>query len=259
MFAAVGGSSRLLDAYRRGGGVWWVGRRDARESQADLNRPWYERSSPGPSPASRELDAPVAAGCRVADVGCGGGWSTIALARAYPLARLDGVDVDEPSVALARANAGGRARRPHAFHVATPRLASPGDRSTRPSPSSASTTCPDPSTSSGGPLGRRGPAARWSSWTRPSPRSSPPRGDDVDRLMYGYSVFVCLPDGLSSAPSRRDGDRHAPGDAARYAREAGFAEVEVLPIEDFGFLRFYRLVTPCRQPGDGVVATAGDY
>ena len=27
-----------------------------------------------------------------------------------------------------------------------------------------------------------------------------------------------------------------------YAREAGFADVEVLPIEDFGFWRFYRLV-----------------
>ena len=27
-----------------------------------------------------------------------------------------------------------------------------------------------------------------------------------------------------------------------YARAAGFGDIEVLPIEDFGFWRFYRLV-----------------
>jgi SAM-dependent methyltransferase len=41
----------------------------------------------------------------VADVGCGAGWSSIALARAYPEARVDGFDVDEASVDLARAHA----------------------------------------------------------------------------------------------------------------------------------------------------------
>jgi hypothetical protein len=27
-----------------------------------------------------------------------------------------------------------------------------------------------------------------------------------------------------------------------YARQAGYADAEVLPIEDFGFFRFYRLL-----------------
>ena len=69
MFGAVGPAlPRLLEAYRTGGGVSWddLGP-DARESQADANRPWYEsrlapalsghqhvpRPSPGRRPVAR--------------------------------------------------------------------------------------------------------------------------------------------------------------------------------------------------------------
>jgi SAM-dependent methyltransferase len=41
----------------------------------------------------------------VADLGCGSGWSSIALSRAYPAARIDGLDLDESSVADARRTA----------------------------------------------------------------------------------------------------------------------------------------------------------
>src|SRR6266508_210560 len=43
-------------------------------------------------------------GCRVADVGCGAGWSAIALARAYPSVQVDGFDLDDASVGAARRN-----------------------------------------------------------------------------------------------------------------------------------------------------------
>jgi SAM-dependent methyltransferase len=42
---------------------------------------------------------------RIADVGCGLGWSSIAMAIAYPKARVDGLDLDAPSIDLARQNA----------------------------------------------------------------------------------------------------------------------------------------------------------
>lgn len=49
------------------------------------------------------LDAILSAsGGRVADVGCGAGWSTIALARAYPNATLVGFDIDPASIDMAR-------------------------------------------------------------------------------------------------------------------------------------------------------------
>jgi hypothetical protein len=59
--------------------------------------------------------------------------------------------------------------------------------------------------------------------------------------MYGYSLFVCLPDGLSSSPSAGTGAVMRRPTLERYAREARFGGVDVLPIEGFGFFRFYSL------------------
>ena len=42
---------------------------------------------------------------RVADLACGPGWSSIAIARAYPLVRVDGFDLDPDVIAAARRNA----------------------------------------------------------------------------------------------------------------------------------------------------------
>ena len=86
------------------GGVGWeqLGP-DARESQADMNRPWYERQLPGALAGVASVhEALSRPGARIADVGCGGGWSSIALARAYPDATIDGIDVDAASVDMAR-------------------------------------------------------------------------------------------------------------------------------------------------------------
>ncbi len=66
-------------------------------------------------------------------------------------------------------------------------------------------------------------------------------GDPVEQLMYGISVLVCLPDGLSHEPSVGTGTVMRTPVLRGYARDAGFADVEVLPIEHDLF-RFYRLV-----------------
>ena len=68
-----------------------------------------------------------------------------------------------------------------------------------------------------------------------------PDGDDLERIMYGFSLFVCLPDGLSSPLERGDRNRDAPVNAAGLRRGRRLRAFEVLPIEDFGFWRFYRL------------------
>lgn len=62
----------------------------------------------------------------------------------------------------------------------------------------------------------------------------------VDQLMYGFSMFVCLPDGLSSEPSAGTGTavRPDPGGLFPAGRVPGRERV---PIEDFAFFRFYRL------------------
>ena len=66
-------------------------------------------------------------------------------------------------------------------------------------------------------------------------------GPEVDQCMYGFSLFICLPDGLASSPSVGTGTVMRRPVLTAYAHRAGFAEVTVLPIDDFGFFRFYRL------------------
>ena len=71
----------------------------------------------------------------------------------------------------------------------------------------------------------------------PSPRP----GDDLERLMYGFSVVHCLPVGLADHEhSVATGTAMRPATLRAYARDAGFPDVEILPIEN-DFWRFYRL------------------
>ena len=90
----------LLDAFRTGGGVpyrdYGV---DMREGQAGMNRAafLYQLGAEW-LPAIPDVHARLQADppARVADVGCGAGWSSIGIARAYPKARVDGFDLDDP-------------------------------------------------------------------------------------------------------------------------------------------------------------------
>jgi hypothetical protein len=67
-------------------------------------------------------------------------------------------------------------------------------------------------------------------------------GAELDAIMYAFSLFVCLPDGMSHQPSVGTGTVMRPETLREYAREAGFDDITILPIEDFGFWRFYELV-----------------
>ncbi len=65
--------------------------------------------------------------------------------------------------------------------------------------------------------------------------------NDVERTMYGFSLFICLPDGLSHPGSVGTGTVMRPDTMSSYARQAGFSEAVVQPIEN-DLWRFYRLV-----------------
>lgn len=246
LFAAAGvNMPGFLEAYRTGGGVSWeqLGA-DAREAQASLNRPWFEALPDAIAPISSLTSVLERPGARVADVGMGAGWSSIALAQAYPGLSVAGFDIDEPSIQLARANAheSGVADRV-TFHNAD----GDGLENYGPFDAAFAFECvhdmPRPvevlramraAVREGGPVIVMDEAV--------GDRLVAP-GDDVERLMYGYSLFCCLPDGLSHQPSVGTGTVMRPDTLRGYAREAGFADLEILPIEDFGFFRFYSLVS----------------
>ena len=114
---------------------------DAREWQADMNRPWFEQLSP--SFADRATDSTPARrpDARVADVGWAPAGRRSRSPQAYPELRVEGFDVDAPSstwLARTRGRGCGGPGARSASPTAT-RLEHHGP-STRRSPSSASTT-----------------------------------------------------------------------------------------------------------------------
>lgn len=246
MFAAAAGAlPQLLEAYRHGGGVSWDDLGDnARESQAALNRPWFEGRLGNAVAGVRELhDVLSRSDARIADVGCGAGWSTIGLARAYPNARFEGFDVDGPSIELARSNAAeaGLADRMVFHHIGGEHLATmPGEFD-----AAFALECVHDMPYPVEVLGAMRTAVRRDGavvivdenvadeFTAP--------GDEIEKFMYGCSILVCLPDGMSAPNSAGTGTVMRRGIVEDYARRAGFAGVDVLPIEDFSFFRFYRL------------------
>src|SRR5262245_21393109 len=97
----------LLDAYRTGDGVGWSDFGELmRTAQADANRPLFLNVLGSEwLPSLPDVDAVLGDGGKVADIGCGDGWSSIGIARAYPRITVDGFDVDGDSIGAARANA----------------------------------------------------------------------------------------------------------------------------------------------------------
>lgn len=75
---------------------------DCRLAIANFNRPMFVNDLAGWFATVPEVRARLEAdGTRVLDVGCGIGWSSIPLARAFPSLRVDGIDADEASIAEA--------------------------------------------------------------------------------------------------------------------------------------------------------------
>jgi 2-polyprenyl-3-methyl-5-hydroxy-6-metoxy-1,4-benzoquinol methylase len=235
----------LLEAFRTGGGVSWAAfGADVREAQAAQNRPAFlrllgEEWLPAVPDLHHRLQADPPA--RVADVACGAGWSAIGIARAYPKVRVDGLDLDGPSIDLARANVA-KAGLADRITLATrdaadPALAGRYDLVTifeslhdMSRPVDVLRACRHMLAAGGSVLVVDERVA--DAFLAP--------GDQVERLMYGFSVLCCLPAGMADQPSAATGTVMRTETLRRYAAEAGLRTTEVLPVANDLF-RFYRL------------------
>jgi 2-polyprenyl-3-methyl-5-hydroxy-6-metoxy-1,4-benzoquinol methylase len=235
----------LLEAYRTGGGVPYADYgADLREGQAAANRPMFLRQLGSEwLPAMPDVHARLMAdpAARIADLGCGAGWSSIGMALSYPKVVVDGFDSDQASVHLAQghAMAADLADRVK-FHVrdaGSPELAGRYDLVTAfeclhdmSQPVSALKAMRHLAGDRGAVLvvdervGEMFTAA----------------GNDIEWMMYGWSILHCLPVGKADAPSAETGAVLRPSTLRQYSEEAGFRRVEVLGIENL-FFRFYRL------------------
>jgi len=232
------------DAFRTGGGVPYEAYgKEGVEGQGASNRPTFLTTLPNAwLPAIDPIHERLTAGpARVVDIGCGTGWSSIAIARAYPSVHVDGFDPDEISIQMARDHAleagiSDRVRfhredaaeltRHGPFDVATAfecihDMARPVEvlRAVRDA------------------LADDGAMLIVDERTNDAFSGDP---DDREAYFYGWSVFDCLPSGMYEQPSAGTGTVMRPSTLHRYADEAGFTRFVVLPIEHDAF-RLYLL------------------
>jgi SAM-dependent methyltransferase len=235
----------LLEAYRTGGGVPFSEYgTDLREGQAAINRPafLYQLSQEW-LPAMPDIHERLQSNppARVADIGCGYGWSSIGIAQGYPKVHVDGFDLDEPSIKLAQENArqynvDGRVHF-QVRDVGDPALAGKYDLVT------AFECIHDLSNPVGALRMMRQLSGENGTVLIVDERvgdTFTATGNDVEWMMYGWSILHCLPVGMVDPPAAGTGTVMRTDTLRKYAMEAGFSKVEVLPIENF-FFRFYRL------------------
>ena len=240
LMALRGAFDHVVEAFRTGAGVPYEAYgADGVEGQGGSNRPILLTTLPEEwLPAIPEVHDRLSSDgeARVLDVGCGTGWSSIAMAGAYPNVTVDGFDPDPTSIDLARRNA---------------EAAGLGDRVRFHAKDAAA-------------LAVVGPAAFATAFEclhdmanpvevlRAVHRSLEPSGTmlivdektkdvftgEADRLeayFYGWSVLDCLPSGMYQKPSAETGAVMRPETLRAYASEAGFGGVEVLPIDHDAF------------------------
>lgn len=243
----VGQSPALLEAYRTGGGVSWSQFGDiARTAQADFNRPFFEHSLVRDyiSQVPAVHDALSHPASRVAEIGCGGGWASIAIARGYLGCAVDGYDIDAPSIEMARANLAGTGVEERVrFHDRDAADLDTVDAYDLVCAFECIHDMPDPVAVLRA-MGRLAkPGGTVLVMDESVGEQFGDRDDVLERLFYGFSLTVCLPDGLSHQPSVGTGTVMRQATLRQYALDAGFRDVEVLPLEHDLF-RFYRLVLP---------------
>jgi len=236
----------VVDAYRTGGGVPYAHYGEHfRRGQGGINRPAFTTDLVKSwLPAVPDVADRLARGGRVADLGTGCGWSAIAVQAAWPLARVTGVDTDAASIAEARVNAGRagvdvRFAQPHDVGTGGADLSGLGpldvvlvlealhDMSDPVGVLSAARAALAP----GGVVVVADEAVA-EAFMAP--------GDDVERMMYGWSVSHCLPASMAEAGSAALGTALRPVTVATLAAGAGFASCDVVDV-DAGFFRIYRL------------------
>jgi SAM-dependent methyltransferase len=235
----------VLEAFRTGDGVPYADYgADLHEGQARFTQPLFDNFLatdwfPAVPTIQDRLNGDPAA--RVADVACGLGRSSIAIARGYPKVTVDGIDLDQASIVRAQQLLPGSGVEDRvAFRcrdAADPELSGRYDLVTIFEALHDMSHPVDALRSARGLLADGGCVLVADEKT--AERFALDAGD-VERLYYGFSVLHCLPVGMVGENPAGTGTVMREDTVRGYAERAGFAQFEVAPIEN-DFLRFYLL------------------
>lgn len=243
--ASISPMDEILNAYRTGGGVPFESYgKDLREGQARMNRAAFLQQLGGEwIPVMKDVYERLAAEepARVADIGCGCGYSSIGVAQSFPNAEVDGFDLDEASIDDARENAreAGLSDRVH-FHACDAAEAEAGGGYDLVMALECIHDMSDPVATLATMRKLVKPGGAVFVADERVGDTFTKEGNDVEWLMYGCSVLHCLPVGMCGHQPAGTGTVMRCGTLDAYARQAGFKRMEVLPIQNFMF-RFYRL------------------
>jgi 2-polyprenyl-3-methyl-5-hydroxy-6-metoxy-1,4-benzoquinol methylase len=178
---------------------------------------------------------------RVADLACGTGWSSIAMAQAYPLISVDGFDLDVDAIQAARRNAeeAGLADRVTftAADASGPEVSGQYDLVTILEALHDMSRPVDALRVARGLL--REPGCVIVGDEAVEPEFTAPASLE-EQYHYGWSVVACLPAVMGDPDTAATGAVMRPATLRRYAHQAGFRDLEILPVEA-DMLRFYRL------------------
>jgi SAM-dependent methyltransferase len=237
----------VLEAFRTGDGVPYADYgADLHQGQARFTQPLFDNLLatewlPAVPAIHDRLDRDPPAS--VADLACGLGRSSIAIARGYPRVTVDGIDLDRASIQRAQeALPGSGVEDRVTFHcrdAADPELSGRYDLVTIFEALHDMSYPVDVLRAAGGLLAEGGRVLVGDE--RTAERFAPDAGD-VERLYYGFSVLHCLPVGMVGEDAAGTGTVMREDTVRRYAEQAGFAGFEVAPIEN-DFWRFY-VLTP---------------
>lgn len=241
----LGPINAVLDAYRTGAGVPYDAYgADTREGIAAINRPGFVNQLAGWLSSIPEVDTRLRTPppARVADLACGTGWSSVAIARAYPDVHVDAIDADPESVEAARhtvaATGLGDRVHPKRRDASDPELTGRYDLVTIFEALHDMNHPVQALRAARAMLAEHGTVVI--SDERVAERFAAP-GDELERSHYGWSVLHCLPVGMMDPDSAGTGAVMRPATVRAYAMQAGFGQVRVLPIEHESW-RFYRLM-----------------
>jgi ubiquinone/menaquinone biosynthesis C-methylase UbiE len=232
----------VIDAYRTGAGVDWAEYGpDVIEAQEAINRPQFQHYVGEWINDLPDIAARLHAGGRIADLGCGTGWSSIWMARHFPEATVDGIDIDADSIERAQdtAEREGMSDRV-AFRLADGAAADGGGPYDLVTIFEALHDMANPVEVLDAARALLAPGGAVLIGDERADEAFSAPVDSLDRMFYGFSVLACLPNGRVGETSVATGTVMRPSTVAAYAGDAGFTGFSILPTEH-GQFRFYRL------------------
>jgi 2-polyprenyl-3-methyl-5-hydroxy-6-metoxy-1,4-benzoquinol methylase len=227
MAAIVHNQHKVETAFRTGGGVAWDHQAGCMFcAVARFFRPGYHNNLIGSwLPALEGAVEKLQRGARVADVGCGHGWSTVMMAKAFPNSQFIGYDFHAESIDAARAHAAAHGVEDNVvFEVGTAKdyTATGLDL----------VTFFDCLHDMGDPAGAAAHVRRSlkpdGSWMIVEPKAADRLEDNlnpVSRIFYAASTMICIPTSLSQEVGAALGAQAGEAKLREVIRAGGFGTV----------------------------------